>query len=100
MKIINGVLKNKENPKTFNIPSDIEKLELKIWDNVIIWYELIDWNIYKWERVNVKIVDIKNNEITWQIDDDIIHYKELELEYWNIINFHIDNILSIIKKNT
>lgn len=93
--LINGVLRNKENPDTFKIPTQKQKDSLKEGDYVYIGILIYTANIDA-ERTWVQIETIKDKYYVGKIVKDLTLIQSIKKD--DLIYFESKNILKIVKK--
>lgn len=90
-KIHSGIEFNKEYPDTFEIPSDEEKTDIRIRDAVKLPFEEIKTGYC--ERMWVQVTKIDGDNLVGTLDNEPAMI--CCLKYKDIVNFHIDSVISI-----
>ena len=96
--LANGIDRHNESPESFLIPTDKEKLQLKVGDTIklIFEFESDEPDVSGAERMWVEITKIEKNILEWRLDNDPYEIKDLKCD--DLIIFNYDHIIDIYEK--
>lgn len=89
MKLIDGVAMNKENPVTFEIPSDEEKAQIKKGTFIKLGFVVEETGVPSAERMWVRVTGKNQGVLT---NDPVFVY----MCFGDVVTFSPDNVLQIL----
>lgn len=96
--LLDGIEQNKLHPKTFEIPTEKTKKEIKPVDFVKLCFEKLQKaSSFNSERMWVKVISIKGEKLSGTIANDPVIFEELK--YDDKIKFETKHIISILNEN-
>lgn len=102
MRLINGLQRNREHPRTFIIPDQASVDAIVPGRHVKVGLEFDPAHNRQFdfmceaEKFWVEVVAVEGAQFVGRVDNDLVHSKQHGVQYGDLIEFHRENILAIL----